>query len=68
MPQQCLFEAFPMLFCRPRRAERGRKQIVAGRYSYETWLTLALSELHLPHKAAPPYRLDVPMYIYLYEV
>lgn len=35
----------------PRRAERNRKQISAARYSYETWLTVTLSQLHLPHQA-----------------
>ncbi|CAE6922850.1 unnamed protein product, partial [Symbiodinium sp. KB8] len=35
----------------PRRAERRRKQIAAARYSYETWLTVTLSQLHVPHQA-----------------
>lgn len=57
----CRNSALPLRFLgdaailRPRRAERQRKQIVAGRYSYETWLTVALSELHLPHKAPRPH-------------
>ncbi|CAE6942525.1 unnamed protein product [Symbiodinium natans] len=35
----------------PRRAERRRKQISAAKYSYETWLTVTLAQLHVPHQA-----------------
>ncbi|CAJ1369218.1 unnamed protein product [Effrenium voratum] len=35
----------------PRKAERHQKQIAAARYSYETWLTVTLSQLRLPHQA-----------------